>query len=77
MTRCDIAEARTSLEQLLDRAEAGEEVVIERDGRSVRLVPTQEGSGEPLPPRRGGDLRGKIWIAPDFDDPLEDFKEYM
>lgn len=24
-----------------------------------------------------GALRGKIWMAPDFDEPLEDFKEYM
>ena len=24
-----------------------------------------------------GCLRGKIWIADDFDAPLEDFKEYM
>ncbi len=23
-----------------------------------------------------GCLKGKIWMAPDFDDPLEDFKEY-
>jgi len=24
-----------------------------------------------------GCLHGKIWIADDFDEPLEDFKEYM
>lgn len=24
-----------------------------------------------------GCLKGKIWIAPDFNEPLEDFKEYM
>jgi Protein of unknown function (DUF2281) len=24
-----------------------------------------------------GCLNGKIWMAPDFDEPLEDFKEYM
>jgi hypothetical protein len=24
-----------------------------------------------------GCLKGKIWIAPDFDEPLEDFREYM
>ena len=24
-----------------------------------------------------GCLKGKIWMAPDFDAPLEDFKEYM
>jgi addiction module RelB/DinJ family antitoxin len=24
-----------------------------------------------------GCLKGKIWMADDFDEPLEDFKEYM
>lgn len=24
-----------------------------------------------------GALKGKIWISPDFDEPMEDFKEYM
>ncbi len=24
-----------------------------------------------------GSLKGKIWMAPDFDEPLEDFKKYM
>lgn len=29
-------------------------------------------------PERGfGSLKGKIWMSPDFDEPLEDFKEYM
>lgn len=43
----------------------------------------EEGQGEnasvdPLAHFRGfGALKGKIWIAPDFDAPLDDFKEYM
>ena len=24
-----------------------------------------------------GCMKGKIWVAEDFDEPLEDFKEYM
>lgn len=24
-----------------------------------------------------GKWKGKIWMSPDFDEPLEDFKEYM
>ncbi len=28
--------------------------------------------------RRGfGVLKGKVWMADDFDEPLDDFKEYM
>ncbi|MBK8039676.1 MAG: DUF2281 domain-containing protein [Verrucomicrobiaceae bacterium] len=33
---------------------------------------------EPLEPLKGfGCLKGKISMSPDFDAPLEDFKEYM
>ena len=33
---------------------------------------------ETLPKKRqAGLLKGKIWMADDFDEPLEDFKDYM
>ena len=28
-------------------------------------------------PCKAGSAKGKIWMAPDFDAPLEAFKEYM
>ena len=32
----------------------------------------------PVKKRGGyGILKGKIWMAPDFDEPLEEMKEYM
>uniref|UniRef100_B8HJS6 DUF2281 domain-containing protein n=1 Tax=Cyanothece sp. (strain PCC 7425 / ATCC 29141) TaxID=395961 RepID=B8HJS6_CYAP4 len=34
--------------------------------------------GQPKKKRGGfGILKGKIWMADDFDEPLEDLKEYM
>jgi prevent-host-death family protein len=69
----NVLEAKTQLSRLLDRAEAGEEVIIARAGHPVvRLVPI---SGGPLDaPRALGALQGKGWIADDFDAPLdEDF----
>ncbi len=27
--------------------------------------------------RKPGMLKGKMWMSPDFDEPLEDFKDYM
>ena len=27
--------------------------------------------------RQFGLLKGKMWMSPDFDEPLEDFKDYM
>lgn len=43
------------------------------------LLPVTEQSADESQPERGGfgALKGKIWMAPDFDEPLEDFKEYM
>jgi len=66
-------EAKTRLSQLVERAQAGEDVVIARNGRPVaRLVP--------LPPKsRFSELRG-IWrgqvrIADDFDELPDDVAE--
>ncbi len=41
--------------------------------------PDQQAKVEPKPDKRRGygSLKGKIWMAPDFDAPLEDMKEYM
>ncbi len=32
----------------------------------------------PFPrPLKRGSAKGKVWMSDDFDEPLEDFKEYM
>jgi prevent-host-death family protein len=62
----NVYEAKTHLSQLIDRAAAGEEIVIARAGRPIaRLV----GLGSPAGARRTpGAWRGKVRIAADFDD---------
>lgn len=61
----NLHEAKTHLSRLVDRAAAGEEVVIARAGKPVaKLVPAQEAKDEPREP---GLLRGKIWLADDWD----------
>jgi antitoxin (DNA-binding transcriptional repressor) of toxin-antitoxin stability system len=53
------------LSRLLDRALAGEEVIVTRSGKAVaKLVPL------PREPRRPGSLAGRLTIAADFDAPL-------
>jgi prevent-host-death family protein len=65
----NIYAAKTRLSRLIDRVNAGEEVVITRHGRPVaRLVPA--GTAKP---RKLGLLEGQgYWIADDFDAPLPD-----
>lgn len=74
MTRVNLAEAKARLSELVDAALQGEEVVISR-----RNVPVAKITA--LRPRKNvphfGLFKGRIWIAPDFDAPLEDFAEYM
>lgn len=63
----NIHDAKTHLSRLIERVEAGEEIVLARGGRPVaRLVPLRVRTQ----PRRLGIWEGQVWIAPDFDDPI-------
>lgn len=76
MTTVTLKEAQSALADLIHRLSPGEEVVItENDQPVARLVPT------PVIPkmaqRQLGTMKGTVlYMAPDFDAPLEDFKEY-
>jgi prevent-host-death family protein len=68
-------EAKTSLSRLVERALAGEEIVIARKGEPlVKLVPVPT----ERKPRVPGRSKGKIWIAPDCFDPMteEELEEW-
>ncbi len=61
----NVHEAKTHLSRLLERVDAGEEIVIARNGKPVaRLVPVSAA------PRRPGRLKGRLCIGADFDAPL-------
>ena len=62
----NIYDAKIYFFRLIERVEAGDEIVIARAGRPVaRLVPLRRASG----PRIPGRWREQITIAPDFDAP--------
>jgi prevent-host-death family protein len=63
----NIFEAKTNLSKLVEKVERGEDVIIARAGKPVARL-TQL---EPKKPKiRFGGLKGKIWVAEDFDAPL-------
>ena len=66
MDPVSVYDAKTHLSRLLDAVEAGEEVVITRNGhpvaRLVRVLPT--------PRRRFGTMPGVASVRDDFDEPL-------
>jgi len=66
-------EAKTKLSQLVERADAGEEIIIARNGKPVaRLVPVV--STNSLAAVYGA-LRGRVHFADDFDELPDDIAE--
>ena len=69
-----IHEAKATLSKLIEEALSGQEVVIARRNKPlVRIVPLEQ----PATRRRIGSARGKISLAPDFDDLPEGFEDYV
>ncbi len=67
MRMVNVHEAKTHLSRLLEEVAAGEEIVIAKAGKPVaRLLPY----APKREPRQPDLLKGQIWIAEDFDDPL-------
>jgi antitoxin (DNA-binding transcriptional repressor) of toxin-antitoxin stability system len=74
MQQVTIDEAKAHLLDLIEAALNGVEVVIAKDEQPVvKLVPVTENK----PRRRAGSAKGLIKMSDDFDEPLEEFKEYM
>lgn len=74
MYEIELEKARGQLERVLQTALDGEEVVIMQNQEAVlKLVPVPRSNGR----RKAGSAKGLISMAEDFDEPLEDFKEYM
>ncbi|MBW4485398.1 type II toxin-antitoxin system Phd/YefM family antitoxin [Nodosilinea sp. PGN35] len=73
MQQVDISVAQTQITELLQSALRGEEIIITRDNHPIlKLIQV---SSQPKRRQRGS-AKGQIWMAADFDEPLEDFKEY-
>jgi prevent-host-death family protein len=73
-TTVNVHEAKTHLSKLLQRVECGEQIIIARAGKPIAmLVPVPSKPSKRVPGRD----RGKIFIHPDFDEPIPEFEEYF
>ena len=74
MTQIDLQQAKERFLELIELAAGGEEVIISKDKRPlVKLTPIFKQKQQ----RQFGSAKGLITVAEDFDEPIEDFKEYM
>lgn len=75
MGQFNIHEAKAQLSKLIRKAMLGEEVIIARDNKPVaKIIALHPVKGR----RKLGSAKNKvIYVAPDFNAPLEDFKDYM
>jgi prevent-host-death family protein len=65
--KVSVYEAKSKLSQMINKALAGEEVVITRNGEAtVKLVPAVETKSNWM-----GSMRGKIVVHDSFFDPLD------
>lgn len=75
MTQVGMHEAKTKLSQLVERAEAGEDIVIARNGKpAARLVPIR--SAPALASVRGA-WRGRVRIHDGFDELPDDIADAL
>jgi len=75
MIHITVTEAQQQLPELLAKAAAGQEVEISDNGRTFRLIanpPRPRITGIP----KAGSCKGLIEMADDFDEPLEELREY-
>ncbi len=74
MQQIDIDKAKGQLDSLFQSALSGEEILIMQNNQPVlKLVRVSR----PQKRRQSGSAKGLISMSEDFDQPLEDFREYM
>jgi hypothetical protein len=73
MLRINIHNDTVKLDDLIEAAKNGEEILIVTDDQKKFIVKVE--SVRPRP--QYGSAEGLIEMSDDFDAPLEDFKDYM
>ncbi len=76
MYQVDIVEAKEKLAELIEAAMRGEEVAITQDNQPVVKLVGITPANQKRWPSKPGSAKGMVWVSDDFDEPLEEFKEY-
>ncbi len=73
-TQYNIGEAKARFSELVQKALLGEEVIIAKGHKPLLKLVSLD---KPSVHRKPGSAKGRIWMAPDFDETPEDFKDYV
>lgn len=74
----DISELTPQAQELLSKMKAGEELTIVADNQPIaKVIPISDQPVGQRKRRQAGLSNSVAWMSPDFNEPLEDFKEYM
>ena len=77
----NVSEFATKVEEVIANLKRDEELLLTGDQNQVvaKVVPASESAMPETKPkrRRAGTAEGAFWMSPDFNAPLEEFKEYM
>lgn len=74
MEEIEISELGQNINAVLQAVAQGQEVILTRATEPVAKVAPL---AAPKKRRQAGSAQGQIWMAPDFDEPLDEFREYM
>ena len=75
MRTISLENAQATLADLVHQVAGGEEFTITQNGKPKAKLSAV--SPHKRVQARTGSLPGKIWMSPDFDAPMDDFKDYM
>jgi antitoxin (DNA-binding transcriptional repressor) of toxin-antitoxin stability system len=74
MTSITLEDAQAKLPELLNQLQPGEEVTITEHGQPLAQVRKTPRTAQPA--KAGCYQKAEFWMAPDFDEPLEEFASY-
>ncbi len=78
MTIVSVEQASNSLIELIKKVSDGEEVIITEGEQAVaKIIAASNKKLKEKKKIKAGSAKGLIEISDDFNEPLEDFKEYM
>jgi prevent-host-death family protein len=75
MSTVHVDDAKAHLHEIIKGLNPGEELVITQNGEPLATL--RRARQTQWPCKAGSAKDTKHWMAPDFDAPLDDFREYM